>query len=243
MRGKNLEKCWQQMYTRPDETREYQKYELHIFWLNPDSREDNDLQRLNSLLNSLAFEFDEITPSDQTKKKLETTDLLIIATYKLQPVGVAAYQLIEGEDKKIIYQSRAVVPQHCNSGLGKQFSNISCSLFKPDVIAARAQNPISIWATIKSGILEETFPIEKMYGQSEEMKKILRYLIAKRGFCLEEVDLDSGLQKEAYKMGKLGCYQINKNHAGVMMVENRLYEIGLNRERGDAVYYMGKVKI
>jgi len=238
-----LNKLKNQFSKFPDKADLYEKhldYKLQIFTKESIAKNNPDLIPIISLLNSLSFDFKQPSTHSEIEDKLKLTDLLILAIHHKTPVGMATYQILFCGEKKLIYQARGIIPEHQKTGLGKKFVQIAHYLCQPEIISARAQNPISIWTTIKSGILKKTYPIEILYNQSPAMQKVLTDLIMQRGFSIKEVNPNTGLQKKAYKMGQLGNYNIDTKHPGVTMVENKLYEIGLDKNNGDAVYYMGE---
>ncbi|MEK7464469.1 MAG: hypothetical protein AAB617_01685 [Patescibacteria group bacterium] len=195
---------------------------------------------LVSEINSRAFGFSRTTPASETEQRLQSTDMLILAEAQNGVMGFASYQLIECNQTTVAYQSRGIDPKAQRAGLGRLFARIACQTLGPDVLAARAQNPASILATIRSGMLEQVMPVDRLYGDSTEMQKVLIDLVEARGFA-GNVDLTTGLQKSAYPMGKLGDYRVDTDNSEIRRIEEVLISIGLDRMRGDTVYYMGCV--
>lgn len=219
---------------------ELQDYSIFVY---TGSSYKDSLEKLTypiSQINSLAFGLDETT-TEETKERLAKTDTLLLAIVNEAVVGFATFQIIGLDGGVAIYQSRGILPSHHGRGLGKSFTRTACELHSPDILVAKAQNPVSIWATMRSRVLKTIYPIEKLYSESPEMQQSLRIIVERRGHA-GEVDLSTGLHRKSYPMGRLGNYQINLSHPGIALVEQRLQEIGLKREEGDAVYYMGKVK-
>lgn len=194
-----------------------------------------------SLLNSLAFGFQNITPYEETEGRLLLSDTLMLATLSNLVIGFATYQIIDRGGNKVVYQSRGIVPQCQSSGLGRQFTLLACHLHKPDIVAGRAQNPVSIWSTIRSGVFRTIYPFDIPYTESEEFRSVLAGVTIARGH-FGKVDLMTGIQKQAFPMGRLGNYNINPRHEGVSKIERYLREAGLNRENGDAIYFLGVVQ-
>ena len=193
-----------------------------------------------SILNSLAFGFQNITPYEETEGRLLLSDTLMLATLSDLVIGFATYQIIDRGGNKVIYQSRGIVPQCQSSGLGRQFTLLACRLHKPDIVAGRAQNPVSIWSTIRSGAFRKIYPFDTPYSESEEFRNVLAGITAAKGY-LGKVDLTTGIQRGAFPMGKLGDYKIELKHKEVAKIERYLQEAGLNRENGDAIYFLGVV--
>lgn len=193
-------------------------------------------------VNSAAFAFGVPTPLEEVKQRMSSVDALALVYDSEVPVGFASYQTAMCCRRLVVYQSRGLAAGYRGRGLGRLLTCYGVSRYRPYVLAAHAQNPISILATMRSGILETVYPIEASYDADDEMFSILADLVNVRGYS-GQVCLDTGLHKGAYPMGKLGDYPVDMSHPGIAMVERRLAEIGLDRERGDAVYYMGRAHV
>lgn len=204
------------------------------------SYESTNLIPVLSDLNSRAFKLQIPTTEKETKDRLDQTDVLFLAKSEEELIGFANYQVLNLNGATVLYQSRGILEGSQNKGLGRYFTKLAIDMFNADILSAKSQNPNSIWSAIRAGVLKEVFPIDRLYSESNEIMTILKLLIEKRGKT-GEVDLDTGLHRASYPMGKLGDYSIDLSHPGIAGVEKRLQEIGLNRLLGDAIYYMGKV--
>lgn len=200
----------------------------------------NGVIKTLSALNSQAFSFSEPTPQDETRDRLAVVDTILFAYQHSKAVGFATFQEITSGSQRVVYQSRGIIASHRKLGIGRYFTRFAIKYHKPDILVAHAQNPISIWATIQSRLLECIYPIDKLYSEDSAMQNTLINIITTRNIE-SYISLDTGLHQGAYRMGKLGDYEVDLTHPGIAMVEGKLQSLGLDRERGDAIYYMGKV--
>lgn len=194
-----------------------------------------------SLLNRQSFGFSDFPSDKETEKWLALADNFMLATTLNNVVGFAIYQIFNCEKRAVIYQSRGIIPKYQSRGLGRQFTLFANQLLKPNAFSGRSQNPLAIWSTIKSGIIETMCPFDILYSVSEEYKSMLGEVLKHRG-CLEKVDLNTGLQKHAFSMGRLGNYEFDLTNKGIAKIENYFQEVGLDRDAGDALYYLAIVK-
>lgn len=193
-------------------------------------------------LNSAAFALQDPTTPEQAQQNLEAADLYIKARASDNAVGFAAYQSIESDMGIIIYQSRGLLEQSRGLGLGRIFARIAASSLNAHYLMAKAQNPISIWSTMQSGLFSKVYPIDSLYDTSAEMSDVLDAVVTQRKKH-GQVDMRTGLHVNSYPMGKLGDYQAPTDHPGITRVSSALSKIGLNAANGDAVYYGGRVEI
>lgn len=191
-------------------------------------------------INSEAFHLAEPTTIEEACAKLNETDLYLRAYRSNKLVGFALYQLIPSSLGSIIYQSRGILPEAQGTGLGKIFPKVAVNMLRPSHFIAKAQNPISIWSSMRSGIIEKTCPIEETFEVSDEMQQLLMDTVLARG-KYGEVDMATGLHPSSYPMGKLGDYTPQKNHTGVSMIAKKLANIGVDALNGDAIYYGGRI--
>lgn len=192
-------------------------------------------------INTQAFHLSNSTTPEEGRTKLEHADLYVRAYRSSKLVGFALYQLIPSALGSVIYQSRGILPEAQGMGLGRVFPQTAVSVLKPTHFIAKAQNPISIWSTMQSGIMEKVCPIEEEFGASNEMQQLLLDTIKARG-KVGEVDLSNGLHRSSYSMGKLGDYSPKQDHAGTALVQKKLKDIGVDVLNGDAIYYGGRIK-
>lgn len=201
----------------------------------------NELVPQYAQLNTLAFALEEPTEADEARARLESSDLLLLACDEVgELMGFATYQFIPSDMGKVIYQARGLIAGSRGRGVGRRFPQIAARTLRADFLIAKAQNPISIWSTIESGLFETVYPLHGDFSDSPEMQHVLIDTVAARG-KVGEVDLNTGIHPGSYPMGKLGDYNPNASHAGVMQVLTRLQELGVDASHGDAVYYGGKI--
>lgn len=191
-------------------------------------------------LNTDAFALAKPTSLEEADTRLAETDLLLLAYANGESVGFATYQIIPSDMGTVIYQARGLLDSARGLGLGRRFPQIAADKLRADFLIAKAQNPISIWSTMASGLFDKVYPIEDNFAGSDEMGCVLLDTVAARG-KLGEVDLATGLHLQSYPMGKLGDYTPRPGHPGVTLVQTRLAELGVDASRGDAVYYGGKI--
>ena len=199
------------------------------------------LAKIHSRLNTLAFGLVNATTPEESANYLSKAELLLIAEFDDEPVGFGTYQLIHHNDMRIIYQSRGIVPEAQNLGIGRAFPQIASEELRATHLMAKAQNPISIASSIRSELLDAVFPIDSYYDSDSEMTTVLIETVEARGKS-GLVNLSNGLVKKSYKDGKLGAYNPHQTNHTVNRVISRLTEIGLNANEEDAVYYGGKLK-
>lgn len=192
-------------------------------------------------LNTAAFALDQPTGIDEAADRLTKTDLLLLALDDShEPVGFATYQFIPSEMGRVIYQARGLTLGARGHGYGKKFPQAAVRELSADFLIAKAQNPISIWSTISADVFETAYPLHADFTESPEMSRVLLDTVAARG-KVGEVDLQTGVHKDSYAMGKLGDYDPDFTHPGVAAVQARLLELGIDPANGDAIYYGGKV--
>lgn len=192
-------------------------------------------------LNTVAFALEDPTDVTEAMQRLCNTDLLLFALDgRNEPVGFATYQFVPSEMGRVVYQARGLAPAARGFGFGKKFPQAAVRELRADFLIAKAQNPISIWSTISTGLFESVQPIHADFNTSPEMAHVLADTVLARG-KLGEVDLNTGVHRASYPMGKLGDYEPNFDHPGVAAVQARLLELGVNAANGDAIYYGGKI--
>ncbi|MDQ3239451.1 MAG: hypothetical protein M3P33_02920 [bacterium] len=190
-------------------------------------------------LNHLGFGFDE--EPDEMRSRLRRVDLLLLAETNGVYMGYATFQTMKTSSGLVAYQARALAPEYQNRNIGRVFTAMGMELTGADIFAAKAQSPISIYSTIASKVVEKMFPIDALFLEDLAMQESLKELVEIRGHG-GQVDLDSGLHRKSYSMGRLGNYEVRPVSKNVEYVARRLEEIGVDPEKGDAVYYMGSVK-
>lgn len=204
----------------------------------------NNLDTLAALyarLNTQAFALEQPTKLDEARQRLTTNDLLILALdAKSDPVGFATYQLIPSQMGKVIYQARGLTAEAQGKGFGARFPQIAAKELKADYLVAKAQNPISIWSTVSADIMDVVYPLHEPFSSSPEMLAVLWDTVIARG-KEGEVNLETGVHKFSYPMGKLGDFNPDPEHPGVAAVQQRLLDLGVTVANGDAIYYGGKI--
>ena len=141
---------------------------------------------------------------------------------------------------KVIYQARGLAPKARGRGFGTRFPQTAVRELRADFLVAKAQNPISIWSTMSAGVFDIAYPLHESFNASPEMLHVLLDTLTARG-KMGEVDLQTGLHRKSYPMGKLGDYDPDFTHPGVLAVQTRLLELGVDVANGDAIYYGGKI--
>lgn len=192
-------------------------------------------------LNTEAFALNEPTTHEEAAHKLATADLLLLAEHGGEPVGFGMYQLIPSSAGRVIYQARGLLAGTQGLGHGRSLPVRASVELNADFLIAKAQNPISIWSTMSSGLFERVQPIDGDFTESPEMSQVLADTLTARG-KVGEADPRTGLHRGSYPMGKLGDYQPVPGHPGIARVQARLAEIGVSIANGDAIYYGGKIK-
>lgn len=93
---------------------------------------------------------------------------------------------------------------------------------------------------MSAGVFDIAYPLHESFNASPEMLHVLLDTLTARG-KMGEVDLQTGLHRKSYPMGKLGDYDPDFTHPGVLAVQTRLLELGVDVANGDAIYYGGKI--
>jgi len=196
-----------------------------------------------SELNARCFGFDQEPPLNETADRLSRSHgliLLVIQGHE-QPVGFATYELTNSSVGSIVYQSRGLLSEARGRSYGSTFVSVAVDLYHPRYVAGRTQNPLSVWSIMKSGRFSTIYPFDKLYADSRDATVALLELVASRGQS-GKVDVKTGLQPKSYSMGKLGDYQIDLGHTGVARVTKLMDGFGLDRQEGDAIYYLAEVE-
>lgn len=181
-----------------------------------------------------------MTPERLKPRLLEEGDLIIAVDSKAEGIGFQMQTVFQADKEKYLYYSRAVRKDKQGQGIGGQLLHAAIEVYKPTIVAARSQNPAEICSFIRTMAdlgVNGVFPLIKSFGQDEKALRALYVLIEKLGYS-KNTDLSTGVCKSAYSEGKLGDYAIDERHPKIKVVESRLQELGINRENGDAVFYL-----
>lgn len=204
----------------------------------------NHIDQLSSISSSLAADGfgrpEMMTPERLKPMLLEEGDLIIAVDSKAEGVGFQMQKVFQTDKGKYLYYSRVVRKDKQRQGIASQLLHAAIETHKPTIVAARSQNPAEIcsFAQVMANLgVDDVFPLTKYFKQDEKASRALYVLVEKLGY-FKNTDLSTGVCKGAYPGGKLGDYAIDAQHPKVMVIETRLQELGINRQNGDAVFYL-----
>lgn len=181
-----------------------------------------------------------MTPERLKLRLLKEGDLIIAVDSKAEGIGFQIQTVFQTDKEKYLYYSRAVRKDKQRQGIGSYLLHTAIEAHKPTIVAARSQNPAEIYSFIRvmaSLGVNDVFPITRSFGQDEKALRTLSVLVKKLR-CSKKIDLNTGLFKGAYPEGRLGDYTVNNQHPEIKLIEGRLQELGMNRENGDAIFYL-----
>ncbi len=204
----------------------------------------NHIDQLSSIVALLAangFGLPEMmTPERLKPRLLKEGDLIIAVDSKAEGVGFQIQTVFQADEEKYLYYSRVVRKDKQGQGIGGQLLHAAIEAHKPTIIAARSQNPAEIYSFIRviaSLGVNDVFPFTKSFSQDEKALRALYILVEKLGYS-KDTNLITGVCEGAYPEGRLGDYVINKQHSEINVVENQLQKLGINRQNGDAIFYL-----
>lgn len=142
----------------------------------------------------------------------------------------------------------AVHNKYQAQGWGTALLCAAVSIHKPQIVVAQSQNPAAILASVKAlrqlGAVD-VYPITADINSSDDAVFAL-YLMntikSEKGGT--SIDPETGIMRQIYVPetgGRLGAYQIKLNNPGIAEIEDRLQQLGLNRDEGDAVNFFAFV--
>lgn len=167
--------------------------------------------------------------------------LLAFAVSTKEQIGYALFDRATfGHHKILFVDSMGISPDWQGNGLGTQMLFEGLKRLPSNAVAARTQNP-AFALMLQNLDPEKLLPLTAYYGQEDDLQQLKS--LKEKVTELKEIknfDLRSGLCKEAYSEGKLGDYEIDRRNPKINQIEQRFEELGLNRDRGDAVVVLAE---
>ncbi|OGM29452.1 hypothetical protein A2801_03945 [Candidatus Woesebacteria bacterium RIFCSPHIGHO2_01_FULL_41_10] len=209
---------------------------------------ENNVAQLSEIVASLASDgFGEgkvMSPERMEGRLLREGNLIIALDQDSVPVGFQMQTVFSEGEEDFLYYSRVVRKDQQGKGIGGKLLRVATSLYKPTVVAARSQNPVEISSFLRemeSLNVGGVYPFNFPYDSNPRAQESLRVLVSKLGY-LGKTDLETGLCRGAYSEGRLGDYEIRTDHPRIQKVEQDLVRFGLDRQGGDAIFYLALVR-
>jgi hypothetical protein len=123
-------------------------------------------------------------------------------------------------------------------GLGKKITRRAYELTEPEYFSMRTQNPAEV-LSIKNTFVNSLFaPFDIDYPTDSQLHSGLHFMrdILDMGNFNSQTGLCIGFYGE-----RVGDYRVNMQNPKTSKIDEQLAELGLDRNRGDAVFMMGRV--
>lgn len=200
----------------------------------------DDLSRMTADVAVDGFGIPGMITAEIMRKEMENSDgLLIVLDDKDLPTAIQFFEIHEDLGNKFVWYGRAMRKVSQGQGLAGLMMRKMVNLINPTMVCAQSQNPAEIRSFSremrKLGV-KNIFPLDVLYDDDEEAKRALEVVVDWFGY--ETMNVGTGLQSGLYGGKKMGDYKIRLDNPEINLIESRLSELGLNRQAGDAVFYM-----
>lgn len=201
----------------------------------------NNLPVVSTILGDLAgkaFGYGEPVPEVRMTLQLKGLHSITVFIDKGQIVGYQSQKQFNVDQLMGIYYSITVLPEYQASGVGGKLMSHTIEQVKPEIIAARTQNPAAVLSLQKalqrSGIDYKLYPFEHVVNQQalQAFNAVIQLVDA------SETDKNTWVQKNVYRGKRLGDYRVDESNPQISAINNKMIALGLDRDTGDAIYYV-----
>lgn len=180
----------------------------------------------------------------------ETTVLIpkVLTDPEGKPIGFAILSKMVLRERRILYVSRAVLPDYEARGMGEFFITKGIDMQPDDeaidMVVLKTQSPASVWSMKKSERIGNVYPFDKTYDTNRVVQDVLLETYSRVRRYPTALNIRTGLSEaELKEEGMNLAYHPHYNHKPTMKIFDKMvYEFGMNILRGDTVYVVGEVK-
>jgi hypothetical protein len=180
---------------------------------------------------------------DYLQEVLEDSDSLIVLHDENAILGFGAYDQIyvEGVGEVLEEVTKMVVKEQQGKGHGANITRQALANYpNASYFAFATQNPAEILSVLKGAPVEYVAPIDKLYSEDDDLALVSDTIVVENGFT--DVDLNTGVKPGVYDGIRFGDFMVDPSDPDVMRIDNRLTELGVNKERGDGVLLVAKLR-
>lgn len=156
---------------------------------------------------------------------------------------------IKGREMRILsIAAKVVAPEYQRHQFGTFLAQEAILRHKPNAVTGRTQNPNALRAYEKTGLLEELFPIDRLYPDSIQIALAvvygrLSYMLDRNVYEDDSVNLRTGLCKGVYPGGAGRFFIAEELSPAAKRIYDRMKEIAVEFENGDGIRYWALVDI
>lgn len=218
-------------------------------------------------VNSRVFPMNPIQTAEEILAHIRggVSGSIMFATLDDQDIGICIQsvkevRLSDGRSKNVVWNAlRAIEPGHQRKGIGTTFLERSFEVYSelyhprrlwPHYYGGRTQNEPVLMSYERAKIqkneaerirlFDGILPIDESYQDGSDEQQILWYL-ASRAMRPTIVDKNTGVAQRVYPEGRTGGFVPDLRNRRYRRIRRRFEELGLNKDRGDAIYYVARL--
>ena len=188
--------------------------------------------------------------AEEVRQSIIGEGSIFIVSKEVQDVAFSAQRLmripIPIDDKGSVRlarvaftNTRLVLPEYQDKGIGKWTMNVCEEEYKPDYFAGRTQNPAIHLGWKSLPFTGEDRPIDKDFrGEDLKSRQYRAVLWAVARTSKKPVDVYTGLAEGVYKEGETRGYSPDLTNERYVEIDKRMEALGLVRADGDTLYYI-----
>jgi len=184
---------------------------------------------------ALGFDLDRV---QLVAKMPACSDFFVVASDKGTPLAIGGYSFDKLEGMGIVLNEDTKMVRKMAQGrrLSGRITQAAIEHTGAQFLTFHTQNPAEIASVSDSLEKGSIAPIDFDYASNGEFNTYLKIVRERFGFSVSS----SGLARVCYGQ-KLGDYKLRKDDPKIAKINKRMLQLGLQRDRGDALLVIGKV--
>ncbi|OGE64513.1 hypothetical protein A3I48_03575 [Candidatus Daviesbacteria bacterium RIFCSPLOWO2_02_FULL_36_7] len=183
--------------------------------------------------------------------------ILELVRYEGVPVGFGIFPRLLVSGEPVVYSSRAFELEHEGQGLGTHVLKEAIRLHQESLAkshrslrwgALMTQNALSVLTLQKIPMVEIDYPFRRLFSEDREAQSLMLGVHREVYLSSLSIDTTTGVSRgELRELGMNEAYRPNRDHQKAWAIHQRMVSLpphgfGMNREAGDVVYVLFKLR-